>query len=142
MIRVLLNGWQRYRNDPDPCIRSRVAWEVFPLRSTYAGAVWAIRKWYRDDPCLYEKAERLLKDIYAEFGWGTRLIAPLLGRYAFFTLKKEEARLAAGRTYEPHAFLEKNMAALALENALALESKGSVRNLHPVADSPSPVFTA
>ncbi|MDP2840392.1 MAG: hypothetical protein Q8O11_10065, partial [Syntrophales bacterium] len=82
MIRVLLNGWQRYGKDPRPRIRKRVAWEVFPLRSTYAGAVWAIRKWYRDDPRQKEKATQLLKDIYRNFGWKTRLVAPLIGRFA------------------------------------------------------------
>ena len=42
MIRVLLNGWQKYQDDPRKRVRKRVAWEVFPLRSTYAGAVWAM----------------------------------------------------------------------------------------------------
>jgi hypothetical protein len=49
MIRVLLNAWHMYRDDPRPRVRKRVAWEVFPLRSTYAGAVWAMRKRYAAD---------------------------------------------------------------------------------------------
>ena len=61
MIRVLLNGWQRYGKDPRPRIRKRVAWESFPLRSTYAGAVWAMRKWYRDDPRQKKKRRSCLK---------------------------------------------------------------------------------
>jgi radical SAM superfamily enzyme YgiQ (UPF0313 family) len=142
MIRVLLKGWRRHWNHPDACVRSRIAREVFPLRSTYAAAVWAMRKWYLHDPRLHEKAERLLKDIYAEFGWMPRLIAPLMGRYALVTLKKEEARLAKGWTYEPDAFLEKNEAALALGKPPALMSGNRGRAPHPVADEPSPVFTA
>ncbi len=141
MIRVLLNGWQRHRKHPDPCIRQRIAREVFPLRSSYAGAVWAMKKWYRHDPHLHEKAESLLMDIYAEFGWMPRLIAPLLGRYAFFTLKREEARLAAGQTYEPHSFLEKNEAALALEKVIVPASKTKMQELHRATDRPSPVIT-
>ncbi|MBI4633847.1 MAG: cobalamin B12-binding domain-containing protein [Deltaproteobacteria bacterium] len=120
LIRVLLNGWQMHKDDPWR-IRDRVAWEVFPVRSTYAGAVWAMRKWYgagyRNDPRVAEKADELLKDICATFGWRTRFIAPLIGRYAFFALKKEEERLAAEWTYEPDTFYEKNMAALELEKA-------------------------
>ena len=114
MIRVLLNGWMTYRNDPRKRVRKRVAWEVFPLRSTYAGAVWAMTRWYRNDPHLREKAERLLADIYAAFGWKTRLITPFIGRYALPAMKREEERLAAGWTYEPSTFREKNAAAMAL----------------------------
>jgi hypothetical protein len=76
-----------------------------------------MRKWYRDDPRLSGKADRLLHDIYAVFGWKTRIVAPLLGRFAWLMLKREEARLAAGWTYEPRSFLEKNEAAIALEKA-------------------------
>jgi len=107
MIRVLLNGWRIYRDDPRRPVQKRVAWQVSPLRSVYAGAVWAMRKWYRGDERIREKADALLKDIYATFGWRTRLIAPLIGRFAHFTLKREEARLAAGRQYEPRAWRER-----------------------------------
>jgi len=142
MIRVLLNGWQRHRNHPDPCVRNRVFRETFPLRSIYAGAVWAMRKWYRNDPRLHQKAERLLEDIYAGFGWVPRIVALVVGRYAFFTLKREEARLAAGQTYEPRTFLEKNEAALALDKAPALGSKVLGRDRQTVAHEPSTVLTA
>ena len=101
LIRVLLNGWLKYRDDPRPRVKKRIAWEVFPLKSTYAGAVWAMKEWYRKDPQLYEKANGLLNDIYAAFGWKTRLITPLVGRFARFMLKREEARLAARP--RPHA---------------------------------------
>ena len=47
LIAVLLKGWQRHKNHPDRCVRERFAREVAPLRSTYAGAVWAMRKWSR-----------------------------------------------------------------------------------------------
>ncbi len=115
MIRVLLNGWQRYRMDPRDRIRSRIAREAAPLRTTYAGAVWAIRKWYRADPPLRAAADALLYDITAAFGWPTRLLAPLIGRYAFSALQKETARLASGWRYEPPTLYERNAAALARE---------------------------
>jgi len=40
------------------------------------------------------------------------------------------------------ACLEKNAASLAMEKAHSLMSKTPGRDLHPVADEPSPVFTA
>ncbi|MCP4349679.1 MAG: B12-binding domain-containing radical SAM protein [Desulfobacterales bacterium] len=116
LIRTILKGWQRYKNHPDKCIRDRFDWEVDPLRSNYAGAVWAMRKWYRRNERMKEKMNSLLQDIYEEFGWKTRMIAPLAGRYIFAALKREEKRLANGWTYEPEIYYEKNAAALALEN--------------------------
>ena len=104
LTRVLLNGWRTYRNDPRGPVRERVAWQISPLRTVYAGAVWAMRKWYRGDERIREKADTLLKDIYATFGWRTRLIAPFVGRFAYFTLKREEARLKTGWQYEPRTW--------------------------------------
>ncbi len=119
MIRVLLNGWQLYRDEPRKRIRKRIAWEVFPLRTTYAGAVWAMGKWFRNDPRMKERAEKLLDDITAAFGWTTRIVAPLFGLFALFSLKREEERLAGGWTYEPVSFCDKNAAAVALDKTPA-----------------------
>ncbi len=114
LIRVMLDGWLKHRNDP-PRVRDRYAWEVYPLRSTYAAAVWVIRKWYRNDRRIADRADRLLKDIYAAFGLMPRVLTPVVGRYAYFLMKREDARMAAGWTYEPACFCEKNEAALLLE---------------------------
>ena len=139
LIRVLLNGWQMHKNHPRR-VRERFAWEVFPLHSTYAGAVWAMRKWYRNDDRIAEKADKLLTDIYATFGWKTKLVAPLIGRYTFFSLKKEEERLADGWTYEPYVFYEKNEAAKALEVAQAMKHRLKVQEKHPVVNEPIPNY--
>ena len=40
---------------------------------------------------------------------------PSLGRGAYFSLKREEKKLASGWTYEPSTFYEKNAKAQALE---------------------------
>jgi hypothetical protein len=129
MIRVLLNGWQLYRDEPRKRVRKRIAWEIFPLRTTYAGAVWAMGKWFRNDPQMKERADKLLADITAAFGWTTRIVAPLFGLFALFSLKREEGRLAGGWTYEPGTFCEKNAAALALDQTPAA---GLIRLKAPV----------
>ena len=115
MIRTMLNGWKRYKNHPDPCIRKRLAWEIKYLKTTYAAAVWAMKRWYRDDQRMHDMIGSLLSDIYKEFGWKTRIIAPLLGIYAHTTIRREQKRLADGWTYEPSIFYEKNAKALELE---------------------------
>jgi radical SAM superfamily enzyme YgiQ (UPF0313 family) len=117
LIRSFLAGWQRYKDHPNKRIRDRFAWEVRPLRTTYAGAVWAMRKWYRGDDRMMKKMESLLKDLYNTFGLLTRIAAPVIGRYVYYTIKREEQRLARGWTYEPDSFYEKNAAAIGLEKA-------------------------
>ena len=114
--RVLLVGWQKYKHHPQSRIRKRFAFEVDGLRSSYAGAVWAMRKKYRHNPKLHAELSVLLQDIYREFGWKTRLIAPVVGMYLMVTTKREERRLSRGWTLEPDCFYEKNQAARRLDH--------------------------
>ncbi len=119
LIRTILKGWQRYASHPDNRIRNRYLKDVKPLRTMYAGAVWAMKKWYRHDPLLHQQLADLLEDIYTTLGWQPRLVAPVAGRYIYWTMKKEERRFAAGWTLEPKTFFEKNQAALALAEVSA-----------------------
>jgi hypothetical protein len=116
LIRTMLKGWQAYKDHPDARIRDRFAWDAAPLKSAYAGAVWAMREWYRGNEPLCGKMDDLLQDFYRTFGWKTRALAPLFGRYALAKLKGEEKRLKEGWGYEPRTLREKNAAALALEH--------------------------
>jgi len=117
MIRVMLNGWLCHKNNPDRRIRRRITWETAPLRTTYAGAVWAMRAWYRGrDESMAAKMDRLLDDLCRSFGWKTKILASLIGPYAYWLLKREDRRLASGWSYEPTCVYEKNAAARALEN--------------------------
>ena len=133
LIRVLLNGWQMHKLQPGR-VRERLAWESAPLRSTYAGVVWAMKKYYRHNPLLKEKVGRLLADIYATFGWKTRLVAPLIGRYVFSRLMREEGLLAAGSTYEPRSHYELNPAALALITTDTAAHEVDMRQLAPMPE--------
>jgi hypothetical protein len=92
-----------------------LAWEIKYLKTTYGAAVWAMKRWYRGDQRMHDKIGALLSDIYKEFGWKTRIIAPLLGLFAHASIRKEHRKLADGWTYEPKIFYEKNAKALELE---------------------------
>jgi hypothetical protein len=140
LIGVTLKGWQRHQRHAERRVRDRFAREVFPLRSTYAGAVWAMRKWYRDNGLIGGKMNVLLKEIYDEFGWKTRMVAPLVGRYVYRSLKKEEARLAGGWTYEPVCTCEQNAAAMALESRKPSSVKIPVKKVTWVSGSPAPAM--
>jgi radical SAM superfamily enzyme YgiQ (UPF0313 family) len=114
LIKTTLDGWQKYKNHPDKRIRKRFGMKVTVLRTTYAGAVWAMKKWYKGNGRMTAQMGELLQRLNAEFGWTTRLFAPLSGRYIYAMLKREEKRLAQGWAYEPAALCEKNAAAIAL----------------------------
>ena len=122
-----LKGWQRYKNHANPRIRARYKGNVRTIKTVYAAAIWAMRKWYRDEPAMEARLDGLLKRFYAEFGGISRVVAAVAGRYMFRKMKAEEARLAVGWSYEPRTFFEKNPQALALEE----RSHRAVKN--PVA---------
>jgi len=92
IIRVMLNGWQRYKRH-----RIHVSGNVLPgrcslLRSSYAGAVWATRKWYRKMSGLPEN-ERSFAGYLCHLWVENKNDRPLIGRYAYWMLRKEEERL-------------------------------------------------
>ena len=108
MARTILQGWRRYKNHPDRRIRRRFAWDAEELPVTFAGALWAAKRWFRTNPELTAKISGILKDIHREFGVRSRLIAPLVGRYLRIKLSREDRRLRKGWTYEPPTFYETN----------------------------------
>lgn len=111
IARTVLNGWKRYKNHPDPRIRSRFVWEARELAVTYAGALWASRQYFKDaNAALAERINGILVEIKKEFGWKSRFSAPLIGRYLLWMLEREEKRLSNLWTYEPPTFYEHNAA--------------------------------
>ncbi len=141
LIKTILSGWQRYQHSHDQRIRKRYLVDVAPLRTMYAGAVWAMRKWYRREKHLYEKLDNLLKEIYSTLGLQPRIVAPVVGRYVFYAMKREEKKLAAGWTLEPDTFLENNQAAVGLQSGRKTIKKnlgspvtlGDLQKLDPVS---------
>lgn len=114
LIRTTVRGWQRYKNHPDRRIRDRYERDVRPVRTTYAGAVWAMKKWYAGNKPMQRKTGALLREIYREFGWKTKVAANIVGRYLYVSMKREAERLDGGWTPEPECFYEMNPAARAL----------------------------
>ena len=115
MIRTMLMGWKRYKNHPNLRIRNRFEWEFKRPAVYYAGAVWAMKKWYRKNEPMLKKTTSLLQDLNGEFSCRVRAVVPLLGRGIYFIMKREANRLANGWVYEPSTIYEKNAKALALE---------------------------
>ncbi|MCH9014178.1 MAG: hypothetical protein IH877_00655 [Gemmatimonadetes bacterium] len=106
VVRTTLRGWQRYKHHPDLRIRRRFAWEARDLSVSLAGVLWATRRWFRSNPILKSKITGVLRELYREFGFKSRVSAPFVGRYIQFLLHREDRRLRRGWTYEPPTFYE------------------------------------
>ncbi len=110
VAKTTLAGWKKYRNHPDARVRRRFQWEADGLATTFAGALWAGRKWFRKlgNDQVAERLDETLKGVYSLFGLKARLAAQVYGRIIYVTLKREDRRLKEGWTWEPPTFYENN----------------------------------
>ncbi|MBL7043347.1 MAG: cobalamin-dependent protein [Pirellulaceae bacterium] len=109
VFQTTLAGWKRYKNHPNARIRRRFAWEAKDLATGYSAATAAAKLYYRDNPTIHAKLASLLRELNREFGWKSRLMSLLGGRYVLRQIRREEKRLAAGWTYEPPTFYDRNV---------------------------------
>jgi hypothetical protein len=78
------------------------------LGTVFSAVLGASKLYYRHNPTMKAKMTAILQDLYREFGWKSRIYAAFGGRWVLNRMRKEEKRLAAGWTYEPPTFYEKN----------------------------------
>lgn len=133
LIRTQLAGWKRYHKHPDARIRRRIAWENRTLGTTYAGAVWAMDRWFKASGKPVADLSDLLADIQQHFGWQAKVLAPIIGMRLLMSMKAENRRLQEGITYEPETFFEKNPAAMAVDRELAGKHEPVEDTIRPVA---------
>ncbi len=108
MCRTVLNGWQRYKDHPDPRVRQRFAREAKKLNSAYNAALWAMeREFKKVNRGVSDQIHKLRREVEKEFPVIARLTAASLGPILLWTTRREERRLAAGCTYEPPMFVER-----------------------------------
>ena len=107
ICRTTLEGWKRYKNDPDARVRERFQWEIRSIKSGYSGLLWAMQRQLRlTNPAISREIRDLRKEMSSEFGIVSRVVAGLLGPVLLWTSRREEKRLAQGKTYEPQTFIE------------------------------------
>jgi radical SAM superfamily enzyme YgiQ (UPF0313 family) len=110
IVRTTLAGWKRYKNHPNASVRDRYAWEAREIGTSFSALIGGARLYYRNNPAMYKKICALLKEIHAEFGWKSRFYSTIGGLYVLRKIRQEEKRLAAGWTYEPKTWYERNAA--------------------------------
>jgi radical SAM superfamily enzyme YgiQ (UPF0313 family) len=106
--RTTFNGWLRYKDHPDGRVRDRFEWEARQLKSASTACLWAMERRFREtNEAVGEKIRTLRREIEEEFGLLTRLASALAGPVLLWTSRREEKRLAAGKTYEPPTVIER-----------------------------------
>jgi len=108
ICQTMLQGWKRYKDYPDPRVRERFAREMRKLDTTYNAALWTMeRKFRKINFEVSRQIHGLRREVEKEFGVAARVTANLLGPVLLWTTRREEKRLASGRTYEPPTIVER-----------------------------------
>jgi radical SAM superfamily enzyme YgiQ (UPF0313 family) len=108
IVRTTFEGWLRYKDDPDPRVRARFAWEARSLRDGYAAALWAMEKHLRGaNNAVAERIRTLRQELGREFGFFSRVLTQALGPLLLWSVRREQKRLAAGISYEPRTIIER-----------------------------------
>lgn len=108
ICQTTLQGWKRYKNHPDPRIRARFEWEVRSLKTGYDAALWAMEKSLKKtNQEVSTRVHALRREIENEFGAMTKWVARMAGPVMLWLEKREQRRLARGKTYEPPTIIER-----------------------------------
>jgi radical SAM superfamily enzyme YgiQ (UPF0313 family) len=107
--RTLLAGFKRYKDYPDARVRERFTREMEKLSGVYSSALWAMERQFRKvDRNVSEQIRALRQEFKQESGFLSRMLPALLGPVLLWTTRREEKRLARGKTYEPPTILERS----------------------------------
>jgi hypothetical protein len=108
MCRTMLEGWKRYRDCPDPRVRERFGREMAKLRSGYNASLWAMERQFLEvSETVSARIHSLRLEVEKEFGFSARFNARAVGPLLLWTTRREQRRLARGKTYEPPIFRER-----------------------------------
>ena len=107
LMRTMMARCRAYAADPDPRVRERVGRAAAQLRGGYAGALWAMERYFRSsNRAVSERIGELRAQIGRELGTMPRLVGPALGRLLLWSSRRE-ARRSAKLRLEPRTFVER-----------------------------------
>src|SRR5246500_2104821 len=108
IARTLLAGWKRYKDWPDARVRERFARGMGRANGVYRSALWALEGQFRKvDVRVSDQIGALREEFKRESGVVSRLMPAVLGPVLLWSTRREEKRLARGKTYEPPTVLER-----------------------------------
>ncbi len=108
ICQTMLQGWKRYKDYPEARVRERFAREMTKLRGVYSAALWvAEREFLKINRQVSNQIHSLRREVASELGGKSRVVANLLGPILLWTKRREDRRVAAGKTYEPPTIIER-----------------------------------
>ena len=108
IARTLLAGWKRYKDWPDARVRERFAQEMHRVSGVYSSALWAMERQFRKvDADVSDQIHQLREEFRRESTVASRMLPAFLGPVLLWTTRREEKRLARGKTYEPPTIRER-----------------------------------
>jgi radical SAM superfamily enzyme YgiQ (UPF0313 family) len=108
LARTMMEGWRRYRNDPDPRVRERARDCGRDLRRGYGAALYAMEKYLRTSNAeISAKIRALRKQMERELGGVTRWVDHAVGPVMLWAARRDARRFPRGRTLEPVTFFER-----------------------------------
>ena len=108
LMRNMLTGWQRYRDDPDARVRARVEAEAQQLRSGQGAVLWAMEKFLRgSNPAVSDRIRDLRMEIERELGGLSSAIHRLVGPALLWSARRQARIAPTGRRLEPRTFIDR-----------------------------------
>jgi len=106
---TMLQGWKRYRDYPDARVRERFAREMKKVSSAYNAALWVMEREFENiNRDVVRQIRTVRQEIEKEFPLVARVTRSFLGPILLWSSRREQKRLAAGRTYEPPTILQRS----------------------------------
>jgi hypothetical protein len=108
IMRTMLAGVRRYRDDADPRLRARMARHGRALAGGYGAALWAMETYLaNDNPAVARRIRELRLEIEREGGPLTRWVDRLAGPLLAWSARREARRFPRGRPLEPPTFVDR-----------------------------------
>jgi radical SAM superfamily enzyme YgiQ (UPF0313 family) len=108
LMRNMLAGWRRYRDDRDPRVRQRVQGEAAQLRTGWGAALWAMERYVRgSDRDMSRRIGDLRRQVEREVGGWSPVIDRLAGPALLWSARLEAWIAPGGYRHEPRTFVER-----------------------------------
>jgi radical SAM superfamily enzyme YgiQ (UPF0313 family) len=108
LAKTMMEGWKKYRHDPDPRVRERIREAGRGLRGGYGVALFAMEKYLRTSNVeVSGKIRALRKDMERELGAFQRWFDRAAGPALLWLARRDARKYPHGKRIEPMTFLER-----------------------------------
>ncbi len=108
LAKTMLEGWKKYRHDPDPRVRERIRDAGRGLRGGYGAALFAMEKYLRESNVeVSRKIRALRKEMEQELGVAQRWVDRAAGPALLWLARRDARKYPHGKRLEPMTFFER-----------------------------------